>query len=187
MNNPLMIAVMGAESTGKSTLCAQLARACSGLYVPEYLRTFCELKGRVPRADEQHAMMQHQIDNERIAREAARRLLLPYVFCDSTPLTTVLYSDMLFNDTSLYDEAVAHHRQFATTLFLQPDIGWKADGVRDGAHVQGPVTALVRARLDRYALPYVEFGGAGQARLQAALRVLSTLPDIKACVARTGD
>jgi nicotinamide riboside kinase len=172
MNDPLLIAVMGAESTGKTTLCAQLARALDGLYVPEYLRTFCELNGRVPRTDEQRAVMQQQMDNELTAREAARRLGLPYVFCDSTPLTTIIYSEMLFNDSSLYDKAVAHHRLFATTLFLQPDIGWKADGVRDGAHVQGPVTELVRARLDQYNLPYVQISGNGQARLQCALSAL---------------
>jgi nicotinamide riboside kinase len=115
------------------------------------------------------------MDNELAAREAVRRLGLRYVFCDSTPLTTIIYSEMLFNDTSHYDEAVAHHRLFTTTLFLQPDIGWKADGVRDGAHVQGPVTELVRARLDQYKLPYVEVSGEGSERLQCAMQTLHLL------------
>lgn len=171
-----MIAVMGAESTGKTTLCAQLARAMRGLWVPEYLRQFCEIEGRLPRADEQLLVMQQQIDNELAALEAARRLQWPYVFCDSTPLKTIIYSELLFNDTSLYDEAVAHHRaHFSLTLFLQPDIGWQHDGLRDGAHVQAPVTALVKRRLEQYALPYVEITGAGDTRLQAAINAITTL------------
>jgi nicotinamide riboside kinase len=173
-----LIAIVGAESTGKTTLCAQLARALNGLWVPEYLRTLCELQGRVPLASEQRAVMQQQMENETIALHAARSLGLSYVLCDSTPLMTAIYSELLFHDTSLYEAAFAyHHKHYALTLFMQPDMGWVHDGMRDGAHVQPPVTALLEKQLKAHAVPYVRISGAGNVRFENALaqaRMLST-------------
>jgi hypothetical protein len=64
MSGPLRIGLIGAESTGKTTLAAQLARATGGLWVPEYLRDFCVLHGRPPRADEQQGVIDGQIARE---------------------------------------------------------------------------------------------------------------------------
>jgi nicotinamide riboside kinase len=173
-DHPVMIAVVGAESTGKTTLCEQLGRKLQGLWVPEYLRSFCVSEGRVPRADEQRAVMQRQADCEFAALNAAHAAKLSYVFCDATPLMTAIYSELLFNDASLFDFALKHHRRYALTLFTQPDIGWQSDGImRDGAHVQAPVTARVREWLVTNALPFVEIKGSYEQRLQSALEAIA--------------
>ena len=39
---PVRIAVIGAECTGKSSLCEALAERLPGLWVPEALREFCD-------------------------------------------------------------------------------------------------------------------------------------------------
>ncbi|MFS2019786.1 AAA family ATPase, partial [Massilia sp. CT11-108] len=43
------VALLGAESTGKSTLAQALAARYGTLWVPEYLREFVEVNARVPR------------------------------------------------------------------------------------------------------------------------------------------
>jgi nicotinamide riboside kinase len=164
------IAVLGAESTGKTTLCAQLARACQGLWVPEYLRDFCVVQGRTPRADEQRHILQMQIAREQAAGVAARERGMHFVFCDTTPLMTAIYSELLFKDAALVGEAMTHQQQaYALTLFLQPDIGWQADGQRDGAQVQPVVTAMIEQHLKPSAAPYVRISGSGDVRLASAL------------------
>jgi nicotinamide riboside kinase len=57
----LKIALLGAESTGKSELASQLNKYFRDLgktvnFVPEYLRTWCEQENRTPRQDEQLAI-----------------------------------------------------------------------------------------------------------------------------------
>ena len=63
---PLHIALVGAESTGKSRLgvallahlSAQTRLRCA--LVGEYLREWCEREGRTPRPDEQRAIAEEQ-------------------------------------------------------------------------------------------------------------------------------
>jgi nicotinamide riboside kinase len=72
----LIIAILGAESTGKTTLAAALAAGLSSqgvprvAWVPELLREWCTAQGRTPRCDEQAGILQAQ--NERIAAAAAK-------------------------------------------------------------------------------------------------------------------
>jgi nicotinamide riboside kinase len=44
---PLRVAILGAESSGKSTLAAGLAQRYRSAWVPEYLREFVDTMGRV--------------------------------------------------------------------------------------------------------------------------------------------
>ena len=44
---PLRVCIFGAESTGKSTLAESLARHYHAAWVPEYARTYCDLRGGV--------------------------------------------------------------------------------------------------------------------------------------------
>jgi nicotinamide riboside kinase len=178
-DHTLMIAVVGAESTGKTTLCEQLGRKLQGLWVPEYLRSFCVSEGRVPRAEEQRAVMQRQADCEFAALTAAQAAQVRFVFCDATPLMTAIYSELLFSDASLFDFALKHHHRYALTLFTQPDMGWQSDGImRDGAHVQAPVTARVREFLQSNALRFKEIKGSYEQRLQTALEAIGAMPPI---------
>ena len=60
-----VIALLGAESTGKTTLASALAErlAADGhvaVVVPEYLREFCDRQQRTPRHDEQQGIAAEQ-------------------------------------------------------------------------------------------------------------------------------
>lgn len=165
----VVIAIVGAESTGKTTLAEGLAQAlqADGLkaaMVSEYLREFCDDLGRTPRPDEQAA----------IAREQTRRIALAaqaheVVIADTTALMTAVYSDYLFKDASLYDEALRDHAGTGLTLLTALDLPWEADGIRDGAHVREPVDNLIRHHLVQAQLPFSVVAGRGDHRLQLAL------------------
>ncbi|MFO1293952.1 MAG: ATP-binding protein [Rubrivivax sp.] len=173
----LRIAIVGAESTGKTTLAAALVGAlgASGHWrvalVDEWLRAWCVHAGRTPRADEQHAIAEEQ--HRRIEAAAAGHDI---VVCDTTALMTTVYSRLLFDDRSLDARAYELHRTSALTLLTALDLPWVADGLqRDGPQVRAPVDALVRAWLSERALPFAVVGGQGPARLaqaRAALRPL---------------
>lgn len=173
----LVIAIVGAESTGKTALAAALAariEAETGLaatWVPEHLRTWCEREGRTPRQDEQRAIAAAQA----AAVDAAARTHA-VVVADTTPLMTAVYSRIVFGDDSLVAEACAWHRRCATTLLTALDLPWVADGLqRDGPHVREPVDALVREALVGHRLAWSLVGGLGGERLENALDAVAPL------------
>lgn len=181
MDSAFVIALLGAESTGKTTLAAELRAALAapgrrvGL-VGEYLREFCDQTGRMPRRDEQRAIAREQ--TRRIAESAARHDI---VITDTSALMIAVYSDQVFGDTSLYIEASTAHAACRLTLLTALDLPWLPDLQRDGPHVRDPVDAKVRAALGTAGLPYSVIAGHGSARLRAALaaieRALNPPPD----------
>ena len=165
-----VIAIVGAESTGKTTLARDVADALRAdgqkvALVGEYLREFCDTHKRTPQLHEQAAIAAEQ--TLRIADAAQAHDI---VVADTTALMIAVYSEQVFGDRSLYTEAEAAQRGYALTLLTALDLPWQADGLqRDGPHVREPVTALVRASLARAAVPYSVVSGSGDARLASAL------------------
>ncbi|MDP1528940.1 ATP-binding protein [Rhodoferax sp.] len=170
------ICLIGAECTGKSTLAQALAAHFGGLWVPEYLRSFCELNGRTPSADEQAAIMRAQFEQEEQVAALALQAACGYVFCDGAPLLTAIYSDYYFADRSLFDCAHTLHARYALTLLLHPDLPWLPDGFqRDGEVVRTDVHALVQHALQAMHVPHIDVEGRDDARLQAAILAVETL------------
>ena len=177
MSGAPVIAIIGAESTGKSTLAAALAariRSEAGLrcgVVGEYLREWCDRQARTPRADEQLAIAQEQQ-----RRIEAARMAHDVVVTDTTPLMIAVYSLLLFDDDSLVPMAIEAQRGVAATLLTALDLPWVADGhQRDGPHVQEPVDRALRTLLAAHRLSWQVVGGQGPARVDQALDAVSPL------------
>lgn len=172
----LRIAIVGAESTGKTTLAAALAprlAADTGLkvaWVPELLREWCHHVGRTPQPHEQASILRGQHD--RIEAAAATH---DVVICDTTAMMTAVYSRLLFADRSLEARAAELQRRMALTLLTALDLPWVADPLRDGPHVREPVDGMLRELLIGHQLPWALVAGQGQARLEAAVDAVAPL------------
>jgi len=174
MKRAFVVALLGAESSGKTTLAAQLQASVQGdgsrsvALVPEVLREFCIDAGRTPRQHEQRAIAEAQ--TQRIEEAAATHDL---VIADTSALMVAVYSDMIFRDRSLYPMAEAAHRRCDLTLLTALDLPWEHDPpLRDGPHVQAPVDALVRAALQHAGIGWSVISGHGTQRLAVAARAL---------------
>lgn len=169
----MIVAILGAESTGKSTLASALETelAATGrrvARVAEVLREFCDAHGRTPQRHEQAGIAAEQTRRIEAAAQAH-----DIVIADTTALQIAVYSDIVFGDRSLYDEALRAQARCRHTLLCALDLPWVADGLqRDGPHVREPVDALLRAALQRHARGYAVVGGQGAARTAAALAAL---------------
>jgi nicotinamide riboside kinase len=165
----MKIALLGAESTGKSQLAKALSARLqqSGLQVhrvDEYLREWCDTYQRTPSQDEQLHIVEMQIARVRAAPANA------VVIADTTPVMTAVYSQMLFNDDRLNEVALSHQSLYDVTLLTGLDVPWVSDGLqRDGPHVREPVDAAVRHMLGLAGLPYQVVYGSGVQRLENAL------------------
>jgi nicotinamide riboside kinase len=171
-DTPRLICVIGAECTGKTSLVRELADMLGASVVPEALRDWCAVQGRTPQVHEQAALMQAQIHMEDKALAQINKGLDAIVLCDTAPLLTAVYSLHYFADSSLLAAAHAHHRRYALTLWLQPDLPWVADGLqRDGLAAQAAVHALLAQQLAQQS-HVVRIVGRGPGRLQAARSAL---------------
>jgi nicotinamide riboside kinase len=177
MAEALLIAIIGAESTGKSALAAELQQALAartGLRcarVDEHLRSWCEAAGRTPHAHEQAGIAATQ---QRLIEQAAASHEL--VICDTTPLMTAIYSELLFGDQTLHAHALRFQARCALTLLTGLDLPWVADGLqRDGAHVRAPVDAALRRAMRTAGLGWSVVHGLGEQRLGSALNAITPL------------
>lgn len=175
MAEPLVIAIVGAESTGKTQLAQALAdtlgqhHGLRATWVAEVLREWCDAKGRTPRRDEQAAIAALQT-----ARIEAAARTHEVVVADTTALMTAVYSRFVFGDDALDAPAVAAHRACRVTLLTGLDMPWEPDGLqRDGPHVREPVDLLLRQLLQAHGIGHSLVLGQGAQRLQAARDALS--------------
>lgn len=167
------IALLGAESTGKSRLAHDLAQHLSAsghpaVAVPEVLREWCTAAGRAPRPEEQLAIAQEQ--ERRVDAAAAAGGI---AIADTTALMVAIYAGMLYEDGELLRFALQRQRGYALTLLTGLDLPWVDDGLhRDAAQPREDVDALLRTLLQRAGIPFQVVYGSGTARSGSALAAL---------------
>jgi HTH-type transcriptional regulator, transcriptional repressor of NAD biosynthesis genes len=169
----MKVSILGAECTGKSQLAQALAQRLEPLWgpvnvVPEYLREWCDTHGRTPRAHEQAA----------IATEQLRRMNASTARCtvaDTSPIVTAVYSELMFQDLSLYPGAIAAERSTSMILLTGLDLPWLADGIqRDGVAMQQQFDTRLREVLTDHHLAYATIYGQGAQRVDAAMAALQS-------------
>jgi len=172
MNAVARIAILGAESSGKSTLAAALAEHFHTLWVPEYLREFVDRHGRVPREEDQYGIALTQMQRENAAALCADRFL----FCDTTPLMTALYSKVYWArvDAQLAELDSVH--EYALTLVTAPDGPWVPDGLqRESEAVRQSVHALVLANLRSRGIAHTVISGDPDQRMAQVVSLLELI------------
>jgi nicotinamide riboside kinase len=166
------IALLGAESTGKSTLAHELAahlrrEGRNVAVADEVLREWCRRERREPRPEEQLAIGEEQ--ERRVDAAAAGADI---VLADTTALMVAIYGGMLFPDHPLLDFALRRQRTYDLTLVTGLDLPWVDDGLHRDAASRERVDELVRTLLDRAGVAYRVVYGTGRDRLRNALAAL---------------
>lgn len=172
MSEVRRVAILGAESTGKSTLAAALALHYHTVWVPEYLREFVATQGRVPFEQDQLRIAQVQMQWEQSAAPGASRFL----FCDTTPFLTAIYSGVYWGRVDPQLAALDVDYDYAVTLVAAPDVPWVADGLqRESEAVRLEVHQALIDKLERRGIAYTLLTGGLEQRLPQAQRVLDQI------------
>lgn len=128
------IALLGGESSGKTTLAQALATALGTAWVPEYGRQRWEELRETLSLEELVVVAHTQIDWEDAHAAQAAALGRRWIVCDTTPLTTLQYA--------LHDHGTAHaeppmtalhamaRRAYDLTVLCEPDFDFVQDGCR---------------------------------------------------------
>lgn len=165
----MRVCLHGPESTGKSTLAAELADHFGGALVPEYGRTYCEEHGT---DIDMAALVEIGCTHAAMTRAAVARAPAMLIL-DTDPLMTAVWADMMFGMRDPWFDAFSDTADLY--LLLDIDLPWVDDGLRiyGGKEARARFFALSRAELDRRALPYVVIGGTGRARFDRAVAAIN--------------
>jgi nicotinamide riboside kinase len=166
------ICLLGAESTGKSTLAEALssalrARGYWAQATPEALRVFCERFGRLPLMSDEAIILKAQKCTElaiaalALKREAdeAGPSVEPgephFLISDSSPLLTAFTSRWYFRDESLLQEGFDHQPSYLQCFLIEPSLAWEPDGIqRDGPGVRAKFHADLRDFLNLHHIAF---------------------------------
>jgi NadR type nicotinamide-nucleotide adenylyltransferase len=189
------IVVIGPESTGKSTLCLQLAEHYQTLWCPEFAREYLETHGTDYTYDDLLTIAKGQIALE----EAASGKL--QATNEHSPLTT--HNSLLFIDTDMYVMKVwcefafgkchswilhqAAVRKYDLYLLCNVDLPWIEDELREYPDIEtrNKLYHFYKDIMINQLVPWVNISGSYEERLKIAITAIDTLMKKDAASFRT--
>lgn len=162
------VRIVGPESTGKSTLARELARRLETVHVPEYAGKWIAARGGSFAEPDLVTFVRGQRADEAALARQARGVLI----CDTCPLTTLVWSRLLYERVAPEVEAAADAARYDLTLLCTPDLAYEDDVHRVAPETQGPFLALLEAELGRRGVTPVRIHGQGEARVECALAAI---------------
>jgi NadR type nicotinamide-nucleotide adenylyltransferase len=150
------IAIVGPESTGKSTITKQLAKHYQTLWVAEYARYYCEaLTGACTMQDEIN-MYHGQVALEESVLAMAEK---DFIFCDTTFITVKIWSDEMLGSTPQIVLDNLPKRTYDFYLLMDIDLPWQEDPLRDFPHMREHFMKIWHQELKNLNANYVVVGG----------------------------
>ena len=169
MQNPkseiIKIAIVGPESTGKSTMSAYLAKHFNTVWVPEYARGYCEKLTEPPTWQDEINMFYGQVALEDELSPQANTLLI----CDTTFITVKIWSDYTFGRTPKQVLDELPKRTYDLYLLLNIDLPWEEDPLRDFPHMREHFMDVWYQELEALKANYVLISGTGPERYDRAV------------------
>jgi len=164
------LALLGGESSGKTTLARALAQSLGTTWVPEYGRQRWEELRITLSVDELVAVARRQIVLEDEAQLRANRWLV----CDTTPLTTLQYCLHDHHHAPPALRTLAH-RHYDLTVLCQPDFDFVQDGCRRDDDFRAAQHAWTLARLTEMGVVPLVVDGSVAHRVQQVLHHIQQL------------
>lgn len=163
------IAILGAESTGKTDLSSQLAAHYHTVWVPEYARDYFDVH------DINHYGMEdldiiakRQLELEQELISEANRLLI----CDTTLITIKIWSAYQFNKISDLVSSSIHSNDYDLYLICNNDVAWTEDPQRRNPELRDYLLKWNMHELTKLNSEFHLVEGTGEEKLKNAIRII---------------
>ena len=170
------ICVLGAESTGTTTLTKALAAHYQTVWVPEYGRYYSESKltagKNVEWRSEEfvHIAQAQQTFEDRLAESANK-----FILSDTDAFATSVWHERYMGTVSQEVEAIAAKAHHDLYLLTGDEIPFVQDGTRDGEHVRHDMHKRFVEKLRETKRPFVLIQGTHEERMKAAVGAINAL------------
>jgi NadR type nicotinamide-nucleotide adenylyltransferase len=167
------VALTGPESTGKTTLAAELAIHYGTAWSAEFAREYLDRKSSPLDDSDVEPIARGQIAGEDAAALRARGLLI----LDTDLVSTVVYSRYYYGRCPEWVAEAARHRLAQLYLLFHPeDVPWVPDGEkRDRPAAREELHRLFRYALEAFGARYVEIRGSWSERRLSAIASIDAM------------
>lgn len=173
------VVVLGAESTGTTTLAEALQEHYGLPAVPEFGREWSEVRPggfEAPWHTAEFDLVARE--QSRLEDDAARTTPRPLLVCDTDAFATTLWHERYTGAPSPSVVALAASRVPDLYLLTGDEIPFVQDGLRDGEHIRHSMQQRFREALaaqQATGAPWVELRGSREDRLAEAVRLVDEL------------
>jgi NadR type nicotinamide-nucleotide adenylyltransferase len=162
----MKIVVTGPESTGKSTLAAQLADYYHTVYIPEYAREYIGHLDRPYEYTDLEHIARRQVDDIKTLAPKANRFL----FLDTYLIITKVWFDVVYKKCPQWVIDEIETSDIDLFLLCTTDLPWEPDTVREnGGEMREQLFHLYKAELEHFGFSYSIVEGFGKKRLNNAI------------------
>jgi NadR type nicotinamide-nucleotide adenylyltransferase len=162
------IAITGPESTGKSSLCQQLATHFNDEWVPEVAREFINKLNRPYDEADILSIAKKQINREDELVKNAKQFL----FCDTELIVTKIWSEHKYKKCDPWILNQIAESKYSLYLLCNIDLPWEQDTQREHPYLRKYFFDLYLKELKDRKLNFKILRGTGDDRLRTAIELI---------------
>jgi NadR type nicotinamide-nucleotide adenylyltransferase len=166
------IAVIGAESTGKTWLCEALAKHYQTVFVPEYAREYfndSDIYNYNLNDLVSIAKKQIELENENSLKARG------FLFCDTTLITLKIWAELEFQQTPQFIAEQLANIKYDYYFLTDNNIPWTEDALRQNKHSRDLLFQMNEIEIKHSKTSYSVITGTDSERLVNAIRILNSL------------
>jgi len=166
---PKKIAIIGAESTGKTLLCEALAEMWNTVWVPEYAREYfhqSDIYNYTLQDLEQIALKQVEWESQKL-KEANR-----FLFCDTALITLKIWAELEFGSCPESLLKLMVNNRYDYYLITNNDVTWEKDSQRLNKFSRELIFERNCEEATRQKTPFGIVSGTENARIRRAEELL---------------
>jgi len=170
----LKIAVIGPESTGKTTLCNQLAKYYNGVVVPEFAREYLNnLTGNYTLQDVL-LIAKEQFELEKKNQQQEFKI----TFCDTNLITIKIWLKVKYNYFNADIDKLLLSSCYDLHILTNTDLPWVNDPLREHPYLRNELFEMHELILNQFNLNYIIVSGTGESRVNNAIDKINKLIQI---------
>jgi len=170
-----IFAIVGPESTGKTTLCNQLSTHFNGVVVPEFSREYLTAKNGHYQESDLLIIAQKQLELENGTIASANNL----IFCDTDILVVLVWHHFKYGKRNKEIEKLFDKQQPRNYLLTYPDLEWTPDLLRENPNDLLQLFKLYEMSLKTIGADYRIIKGQDEQRLTNAIKAVSSFTQSK--------
>lgn len=174
-NNIIKITVFGPESTGKTTICKQLASHYNTKWVPEFARDYLQEKWNLSQKTCESIdllpIAEGQIKDENNIVATVEKIL----FCDTSLLLTKVFSETYYGFCDPILDQAAQENDYDLFFLTDIDVPWQKDDLRDKPHGRAENFEYFKKTLVKSSKPFITLSGNENKRLETAIDAIEQL------------